>query len=213
MLCRKSIFLALAFGLSLRLPAEPADLGEPAEEKPPVKVALHAREEAGETTGWEQHRQVTMKVGDRRLMLVVPQGFRANTTDPEKVILFTPDYGCVLSFRIAALSVMPGAVINAGVCRAWLSARLKDMSIQEEFPLTAAIGSGIAFDLRCKVDGLTRSSRVAFILSPSGVLEFSALCSPERFEATKTTLRLLIRGFQISDASGKLESFPTQSDS
>lgn len=102
--------------------------------------------------------------------------------------------------------------LNADLCRAWLSVRLSDLIIQEEFSLTAARGSGPAFDLICKVDGVVRASRVAFIASPIGVLEFNGLTSPERFEEAKAQFRSWLRGFRISDATGQLETLSARGE-
>ena len=172
--------------------------------KPAATVALNATVRDGPTTGWEQLRCVDMKVGDRRLMLAVPPGFRAQIPSADKVVLVNDDYSCVLSFRIAAPGSAAGSSLNADLCRAWLEERLQDLSIQEEFSLNAANASGPAFDLQCKMDGVVRTARVAFIASPFGVLEFNAMSSPAQFETAKATLRSLMRGFQISAPNGKL---------
>ena len=163
--------------------------------------------------GNEQRRRVVVTAGGRRLRLAVPQGFRVDITSPEKVVLVNRDYSCVLSFRLAAPGGDAGASLNPALGRAWLSARLSDLKINEEFSLTAGHGSGPAFDLVCNVDGVVRASRVAFIASPVGVLEFTSLSSPKQFEEAKTKLRFLLRGFQISDPNGKLEIIPAQSGS
>ncbi len=202
---RKPILLALATCFGFRLLAEPASPEAPATASPPVTTVLNATVQDGERFGDEQHRRVFMNVGGQRLMLLVPQDFRVDIANPEKVVLVNRDYSCVLSFRLAAPGSVAAAALNADLCRAWLSARLGDLKIQEEFSLTAASGSGPAFDLICKVDGVVRASRVAFIASPFGVLEFTSLSSPEKFEAAKATLRYMLRSFRIGDANGQLE--------
>jgi len=211
--CRKLIVPALAVCLCLRLPAEPASTEAEAEAAPPPPAALHAAVKDGEVIGREQHQRVFMYVGGRRLMLVVPQGYRAETTNPEKVVLVNADYSCVLSFRIAAPASAAATPLNAALCRGWLSARLGDLRIQEEFSLAAASQSGPAFEVSYKVDGLSRSGRVAFIPSPVGVLEFSLAASPEMFQAAKAEFHSLLLGFRISDANGRLEIISAQSES
>lgn len=243
MWCRKSIRLAMAAGFGLRLLAGPAgrvirscrtlrvcigliasgavwtqaiysaSTDGQAEVSRPAPTALNAKVQDGEMIGHEQYGRVYMNAGGRRLMLLVPQGFGADITSPEKVVLANRDYSCVLSFRIAAPGSIAVASLNADLCRAWLTTRLGDLKILEEFSLTAANGSGPAFDLKCKVDGVVRASRVTFIASPAGVLEFNSLSAPETFEKAKAKLWFLLRGFQISDANGKLEIVPAQSQS
>jgi hypothetical protein len=207
-LSRKPILLALAFGCGLQLLAEPAGSDEPVEGSPPASKALNATVLDGEMIGWEQYRRVFMAMGGQRMVLVVPQDFRADIGNPEKVVLVNHDYSCVLSFRLVASGSAAVAALNADLGRAWLSARLGELKIQEEFSQSTTTGSGPAFDLTCKVDGVARAARVAFIASPFGVLEFTSLSSPEKFEAAKANLRYVLRSFRIGDANGKLEIPP-----
>lgn len=74
-------------------------------------------------------------------------------------------------------------------------------------------GCGSIFDLKGKVDGVVRASRVACIASPVGVLDFNSLSRPEESETAQLNLRLLLRGFRISDASGQFEILRPQSES
>lgn len=187
----------------------------PPEAARPAPTALNATVEDGEIIGNEKRRRVFMDVGGRRLMLVVPQGFRAVNANPDKLVLVNRDSSCVLSFRIAAPGSVAAASLNAELCRGWLSARLGDLKIQEEFSLTAANESGPAFEVNYKADGVSRASRVAFIPSPVGVLEFSLASDPEVFQASKSEFRGLLRGFRIGDANGKLEleNLPAQAGS
>lgn len=208
MLPHKLILLALATGFGHQLLAEPARPEESAAGSTPALTSLNATVLDGEMIGWEQYRRVFMNVGGQRLMLVVPQEFRADISNLEKVVLVNADYSCVLSFRIAVPGCVAPTALNADLGRAWLTARLGDLKFEEEFSLSAGNGSGPAFDLICKMDGVVRASRVAFIASPFGVLEFTSLSSPEKFEAAKANLRYVLRSFRIGDANGKLEILP-----
>ena len=189
-----------------------------------------------------------------------PKGFRANTSNPDKISFTNQDFSCVLSFRVVSPGSAAVSAPNNDLCRGWRAARLVDLraclktpergcvvdqpqqalnfqglelsapccgwsttqprsffrqalSIQEEFSLTVPSGSGPAFDLKCKVDGVVRSPRMAFIASSVGVLEFNSLSSPEEAEAAKLNFRVLSRGFRISDTNGQFEILPSQSES
>lgn len=205
MLSHKSILLSFATLFSLRLLAEPASPDAQAQAVIPAPTALSASVQDGEKIGNEQHRRVFMKVGDRRLMLAVPQGFRPVNTNPETIVFVNDDSSCLLSFRIAAPGSAAAASLKADLCREWLSARFSDLKVQEEFSLNVGGQSGPAFDLHYKAMAVPRSSRVAFIPSPVGVLEFSLVSSPEKFQAAKSEFHGFHRGFRISDADGKLE--------
>lgn len=235
MLPRKPILLVFAVGIGLRLLAGPESRADSlcpdrstvgdaatnstgtratvdaacadasAEGWRPAPTPLNATVQGGEFIGPEHRRFVFMTVDDRRLLLIVPQNFRVDLPNPEKVVLVNHEYSCVLSFRIVAPGNGAAAAPKVDDCRAWLSARLEDLKIKAEFSMTAASGRGPAFDLICKVDGVVRASRVTYIPSPVGVLEFISLSSPEQFEAAKADFRFMLRGFRITDAGGKLE--------
>jgi len=209
----KPILLALASVCGLGLLAEPADRAVPADAARFEPTALNACVRDGEVIGREQHRRVFMNVEGRRLMLVAPQGFRVILASPDKVVLVNRDCSCILSFRIAAAGSIAAASLNADLCRAWLTAWPGDLKIQEEFSLTAANQSGPAFEVSFCADGLFRTSQVAFIPSPVGVLEFKLISSPEKFQAAKAEFHGLLLGFRISDANGKLEILPVLSES
>ena len=208
MLCRKSTLLALATAFGFRLLADPASTDEPADPARPATTVLNATLKEGEVIGREKIQRVFMNVGGRRLMLVVPLGYRAETTNPGKVVLVNADYSCVLSFRIAAPANVAATSLDATLCRGWLSARLGALKIQEELALTAANQSGPAFVVSHKANGLSRSGQIAFIPSAVGVLEFSLASSPEESQAARQEFHGLLLGFRISDANGELEIPP-----
>jgi hypothetical protein len=205
------IRLGLGIGsiLGFQLLADPANPAAPPMATPPALASLNASVQAGEIVGFEQFHRVFMNVGGRRLMFVVPQeDFRADIADPEKVVLVSQDYTCLLSFRIATNGSDIGTPLNAELCRTWLSARLGEPTFLDEFSQTAASCSGPAFDLIAQTNGVTRYCRVAFVASPIGILEFTVSASPEKFSAAKSTFQAWLRGFQISDAQGQLKISP-----
>jgi len=175
----------------------------------PKPVALNAVVREGEVVGFEQFRRVFMKVGDRQLMFVVPQGdFSADTSDSEKVVLVSQDYTCSLSFRITSLGNAAGASLNPDVCRAWLATRFGKPTVLEELSLRAANFSGPGFDVVSKPNGVPRSSRVTFIPSPVGILEFEMSSSPAKFSEAKSMFQSWLRGFQMSEVNGQIKVVP-----
>ena len=200
------LLLGIGSLLGLQILAEPAVPDAQDKALSPTVVALNATVKDGEIVGFEQFRRVFINVGDRRLMLVVPQGdFRADTSDPKKVVLVNHDYTCLLSFRITTSENAAAGPLNADLCRTWLTTMMGDQKILDEFSLQAAKCSGPAFDLISKVDGVSRTSRVAFIPSPVGILEFTISSSPEQFPAAKSVLQAWLRSLQISEPNGELK--------
>ena len=120
-------------------------------------------------------------------------------------MLVNHDCTCLLSFRVRPVGDTNSPPLQAGVCRTWLSAEVGEPIVLDEFALSTANCSGPAFDLVAKPDGVARSSRVAFIASPVGILEFTVSASPEKFSAAKATFQAWLRSFQISDTQGQLK--------
>jgi len=195
--------------LGFQLLADPANPAAPPTATTPERVSLRASVQAGEVVGFEQFSRVFMNAGGRRLMFVVPQeDFRAETSNPQKIVLVNRDYTCVLSFQVRSAGDAGSASLSSDLCRAWLSAEVGELVVLGELTQSAANCRGPAFDYAAKPDGVSRSSRVAFIPSPVGILEFKVSASPEKFSAAKSTFQGWLRSFQISDAQGRLKIAP-----
>lgn len=197
---------ALHLGAPVFCPAEPDNIAS-TNLLPFVPTSLQATVQNGETVGFEQMRRVFLTVQQRRLVFMLPQDYRADFSNPEKIVLCNADFTSLLTIRILTPSEADVALVTAvtaDTCRSWLQAQWPDPVILQEHSFSAAGQSGPAFDFVGKVDRVPRHAQIGFVPSPVGLLEFSAVCSPEQFEAAKSTLYILMRGFQISGPDGQL---------
>jgi hypothetical protein len=151
-----------------------------------------------ESTGRETIRHACFALGPNRFAFVIPPGFRLDTATAEKVVLVNNDFSCLISLRIAAPT--PPEARREDVLTQYPGAK-----ILGELTFTAANQTGPAFDLQCSPGGVVRSVRVAFIPSPAGVLEFTLLCSPDKFRGFHGDFDFLLQTLRTSDATRELK--------
>ncbi len=102
--------------------------------------------------------------GTNKFGFVMPDGFRLETQDHQKVTLVSADLNCLLTFRV--LEPIPGGDGEPDLAyyRQLLLNRHPGGKIVDEFTLTAVSRRGPAFDLLWKAAGtVPRRERVAFI--------------------------------------------------
>lgn len=157
-----------------------------------------------QSTASESVRCILMSANQRHMRFVLPEEFRADLRNPEKITLANESFTALLSVRVLAATEDSPAPGSAAAYRTWISSRWADPVILNEHTFSAAKNSGPAFDLLCKVDRVVRKVQIGFVPTPAGILEFSAVCSPEQFESAKSALYVLMRGFQMSGLDGKL---------
>jgi hypothetical protein len=151
--------------------------------------------------------------GTNKFGFVVPEGFHLDTKDGQKVTLVSTDLNYLLTFRMLE-SVPAGDVEpDPAYYRQLLLDSHPGVKVLEEFTLTAVSRQGPAFDLFWKAAGtVLRQKRVAFIPCAAGVLEFSLVSSPEKFEAAKgPLLNTFLLTFRVPEADGRIR-MPVLSD-
>ncbi|HNQ71980.1 MAG TPA: hypothetical protein PKN95_00050 [Verrucomicrobiota bacterium] len=175
-------------------------------------LALHATVQDGEIVGFEQIHRIFMSVNQRRLMFMLPQQYRVELKHPEKITLANADFTALLAVRVLTAAEGASAPGSSAGYRAWITSRWPDLILLNEGTFSAAKSSGPAFEFSCKVDDVARKVQIGFVPTPVGILEFSAVCSPETFASAKSTLYVLMRSFQISDPDGKLNIVAVRGD-
>ena len=150
--------------------------------------------------------------GTNKFGFVMPDGFRLETEDAQKVTLVSADVSCLLTFRVLE-SLPPGTTeLDPANYRDLLLSRHPGGKILEEFSQAAVNRRGPAFDLRWNATGaVPRRERVLLIPSDAGVLEFSLVSSLEKFEAGRQGFNALLMTFRTADADGRL-NMPVLSD-
>jgi hypothetical protein len=183
-------------------PASAADPGwSCATNSPPLQVEV--RHEGG--PGMAAANRAYVTAGTNKFAFLMPDGFRLETADPQKVTLVSADYNCLLTWRILGPVPPESPDLDPASCRELLLECHPGGKIVEEFTLPALGRRGPAFELRWNAKGgAPRYERVVFIPALAGVLEFSLVSSPEKFKAAQPEFDLLLLSFRASDANGKL---------
>ena len=198
-----SLFAVTILGsfLPARLAAATDTAGNWATNPPPLKVDVKFI--GG--PGLMPVNRAFVTCGTNKFTFLMPEGFRLDTSDRQKVTLISADYNCLLAWRVLGPMPAEGTAFDHALYRDVLLSRHPGGKILEEFSLGALGRYGPAFDLRWGAKGgLARRERVVFIPSLAGVLEFSLVSSLEKFDAGTAEFDALRLSFRASDANGKL---------
>lgn len=176
----------------------------PVERSPFLPRTFDAAVKNGETIGWEQVRRVFMSCGTNEFLSAVPQGLRVEIAT-DKVTLVSTDATYFLTFRILDKAVTDPNLTRLDSYRQLALNQFPDSKVLEEFSQTAAGRRGPAFELRWTAAGASeRVSRMAFIPSAAGILEFSLNADLKKSAAGQSAFTLLLRTFR-SIEDGKVE--------
>jgi len=136
---------------------------------------------------------------------VMPAGFRLEMQATQQVTLVSADLNCLLGFRVVE-PLPPGVTeLDPALYRDRVLSRRPGGKIVEEFSQAAVNRHGPAFDLRWNAAGsVPRRERVLFIPSPAGVLEFSLVSSPEKFECGRQGFNAMLLTFRTQEPDGRL---------
>jgi hypothetical protein len=169
----------------------------------PAPMRVEVRLEGG--PGMSPANRAYVTAGTNKFAFQMPAGFRLETADPQKVMLVSGDFNCLLTWQILGPVPTGSPDLDPASYRELLLERHPGGKIVEEFNLPALGRRGPAFDLRWNAKGgAPRYERVVFIPALAGVLEFSLVGSPEKFKAAQPDFDLLLSSFRASDANGKL---------
>jgi hypothetical protein len=179
--------------------AEPGWIG--VSNPPPFRAEI--RHEGG--PGLMPADRAYITAGTNKFAFLIPAGFRVQTTDSQQVTLVSHDYNCLLTWRLLGPVPPETSELEPAPYRALLLSRHPGGKIVEEFTLPALGRQGPAFDFRWNAAG-ARANRelVVFVPALAGVMEFSLLSSPEKFDTARSEFDLLRLSFRASDANGKL---------
>ena len=102
--------------------------------------------------------------GTNKFGFVMPDGFRLETEDRQKVTLVSADLNCLLTFRVLEPVPAGDTELDPAYYRDLLLSRHPGGKIVDEFSLAAVSRRGPAFDLRWNAAGtVPRRERVLFI--------------------------------------------------
>ena len=122
-----------------------------------------------------------VSVGTNQFAFEVPPGYRMDASDSGRVSLVSRDYSCLISFRIAGSVAPEATALDSAPYREFLASQFPGANILEQFSMSANNRSGPAFEFEWGGAGVFQRSRIAYIPSRGGVLEFSVSASPDKF--------------------------------
>jgi hypothetical protein len=150
--------------------------------------------------------------GTNKFGFAMPEGFRLDTKDGQKVTLISSDLNCQITFRLLESVPTADNEPDPAYYRQLLLDQRPGGKIVDEFSLPAVSRRGPAFDLLWNAArNVPRRERVVFVASTVGVLEFSLTSSLEKFESGRQAFGTLLLTFRVPEADGRLR-MPVFSD-
>ena len=182
----------------------PDSTSDPATNRPPVVVS--SKQEF--VTGLPPATRIYVTNGPETYALLTPAGYRLDNSVQDRIQLVNEKYDCFMTFRVVSTEREDKTQSDSAYYRALLSDRYPDIKIFKEFSQEAGGLPGLAFDFQWQGQARTiRASRVVFIPSSTGILEFSLVCSSDKFGRVQNDFHLLLLTFRAGE-SGRLKTMP-----
>lgn len=163
--------------------------------------------------GFEPIQYVFISCGTNEFFATVPAGYRIQNEPAQGRILFLKaDNSCWLTARIIK-PAYGSSKLTSGNCRDSLLSLHPGAAIAGESGASAGGQSGTAYDLQwISAGGLPERSRVVFISSAVGILEFTLTSSASQFPDAQNDFAHFLAGFCPNPkGSRKLPPAPSNS--
>jgi len=140
-----------------------------------------------------------------KFAFLIPDGLQVHN-DPlhGRINLSNVEGNRNISFAILDPAPSEGRELSADAYRELVLDSFSNAKILEENSRVAAGRSGPAFDIQWTSAGIVQHTRVVFVATAAGVLEFTATTSPDKLSELDTDLNLVLVTFCFS-TNGKLE--------
>ena len=166
-----TLLLAGSCLIAFRACAEPAD-AEESTNRPVLQVALRSEEFLGASND-RQVRRVYMTLGTNQFALTVPEGYRVDASDPQKMVFSDVHDTCFISFHFTETPPNSSEVPGADPWQGQALSLFPGATVTDQTSECAGSHAGQAYDLRwVNSGGAEQSAHVVFIPWQSGVMEF-----------------------------------------
>lgn len=152
--------------------------------------------------GFHTSRCAFVTIDGSKFSFLLPEGCRANISVEDRVIVSKEDLTCSVSLRKI---IGDAATTDPEKQRGALLNRYPDLELKEESDFSATKFKGRAYDFVHRADGLLRKTRVVFLATPVGVLEFKMSADPKQFDAQMTIFNQILRTFTGSKPNGEAD--------
>lgn len=205
-----SKLLGLAAGLLLWPAGLPLCAQNSAPAAPPAPPVFQVNTTRHNLPGLGYYTRSVATLGTNQFAFVVPKGYLIRVDEANRVVRAVERADkCAITVRWFATPTnaveKADQSLKPAAFRELLQQRYASARITEEFSLTAGGTSGPAFDFVWRNEGgLEVLSRIAFIPTPAGVVEFHLLTSAAVKEESFQALNSLMLTFRFGE-KGKLE--------
>jgi hypothetical protein len=143
--------------------------------------------------------------GTNKFAFLIPDGLQVHN-DPlhGRINLCNVEGNRNISFTVLDPTPSEGRELGEDVYREVVLNSFPNAKILEENSRVAAGHSGPAFDIQWKSAGIVQHTRLVFVATAAGVLEFTACTSTDKFPELDTDFSLVLGTFCFS-TNGKLE--------
>lgn len=170
-------------------------------------VAAESRHEEG--PGLLPVDRAYLRVGTNRFAFLIPAGVKLEPWGSSKVALVARDYGFQITVGTTTFAAPQGSELNPETCSAWVLQEQPQARILSVRSASADSRAGLSYELGLMgPSGVVLRGEIAFVPCRAGVMEFSLVCSPERFQAARTKLSTVMLTFRGSDEHGQLHVSP-----
>ena len=179
--------------------------GDAAGGYPPISASM--RHEEG--PGLLPTDRVYATAGTNKFSFLVPLGYKMETWSDGRVALVNKDYSRQITFRIASPLPMNGGELDNEIFSGRVLAEHPGAKILKVTSGMADSRRGPAIEIQCTgTGGAPRRAQIAYIPSWSWVLEFSLICSPDKYEEARHQFNTVMLTFRASDPKGDLHISP-----
>ena len=147
-----------------------------------------------------------VKAETGKFTFVIPAGFRLKgDTSEGKLKLSNLEGNCQITFSILDPAPCDSQPLNADAYHDLVQARHPKGKIIERLCPGVADRDGVGFDMQWETTNkFAQCSRMAFVPSNAGLMEFSATSSPQDFSVLRYQLNQVMGTFQVTTPDGKL---------
>ena len=175
--------------------------------RPGLRAVIRS-EEIPDTTNGKPLQRAFFSSGTNRFTFILPEDFKLDASEPDKLMLTSPDYTCFMTVQLTHPGTDDAAVLTADFCRDLVLKEFPLAAVNNEFAIRAGNQGGPAYELQWKNSGgAQQRACVGFVPSLAGVLKFSMLSNLEPYPVNQAKFHCLLRSFQNNE-NGKLEVAP-----
>ena len=151
-----------------------------------------------------QVQRVYFTLGTNQFALTVPEGYRADASNPQKIVFSDVNSTCFITCHFTDITASDANQSQDDAFRDLALSQFPGGTVTDQVPASAAGHRGTAFELRRRNSfGQEESACMAFIPTVAGLMEFDLLANPVNFSNGRQAFKVLLSGV-FSNEGGRL---------